>query len=134
MVELTKTFELDCDVLDQDHKQLVEMVNEIIAMLDNGETGKCRDKVAEFASFTKGHFGREENYLAKSGYPDIEKHRQHHRYLMEKIDHMVEFASAADDNEIACESLKKELVFFVMDDVITSDLDFKSYVSDNPAD
>ena len=42
---------------------------------------------------------------------------------------MLEFAGLVSVNEMARESLKTELVFFVMDDVITTDLDFKNFIS-----
>jgi hypothetical protein len=46
------------------------------------------------------------------------------------MDHLLEFASAAEENEMARESLRKELVFFLMDDVITTDMDFKNFIKD----
>ena len=44
------------------------------------------------------------------------------------MEHIQEFAASVKTNEIARSSLKKELVFFLMDDLITSDLDFKTYI------
>ena len=60
MVELSGTFELDCDDLDKDHERLVEMVNDIVANLDEGKTENCKSEVLEFVNFSKRHFGREE--------------------------------------------------------------------------
>ena len=131
MVELSSTFVLDCEELDKDHRRLVEMVNEINETLESEKKAEnCKGKVVEFVNFAKGHFGREERFLTKVGYPDVGKHRQHHRQLDEKMEHILEFAESAAVNEIARESLKKELVFFLMDDVITTDLDFKAFVAD----
>lgn len=130
MVELSETFELDCDELDKDHQRLVEMVNEVVAMLDEGKTENCKSKVLEFVNYSKRHFGREEQLLAKLGYPNVQKHREHHAMLDEKMEHILEFAGMVAVNEKARESLKKELVFFVMDDMITTDLDFKAFVQD----
>ncbi|HER26311.1 MAG TPA: hypothetical protein ENI69_04305 [Rhodospirillales bacterium] len=130
MVELSKTFELECETLDRDHQRLVEMVNDIVALLDDPACINCEEKVYEFINFAKGHFSREEQLLAKSGYPNVGKHKEHHRQLDKKMEHLVEFAGMVGVNEIARESLKKELVFFVMDDIITNDLDFKEFVSD----
>ena len=130
MVELSKTFELECETLDKDHQRLVEMVNDIVAMLDDRNTDNCEARVFDFITFAKGHFSREEKLLAKSGYPNVGRHREHHKELDKKMEHLLEFASMVGVNEMARESLKKELVFFVMDDIITTDLDFKEFVSD----
>ena len=43
---------------------------------------------------------------------------------------ILEFAEKVAVNEMAGESLKKELVYFVMDDVITTDMDFKEFIAD----
>ncbi|NQU55866.1 MAG: hemerythrin family protein [Rhodospirillales bacterium] len=129
MVELTSSFELEFEALDQDHRKMIDRVNAIIKEIDTGNTDVCETLVAGFVDFSKQHFGREEALLVSIKYPDVEKHRKHHRDLYDKLDHMLEFAKMAPENDIACESLKKELVYFIMDDVITADLEFKDFLS-----
>lgn len=131
MVELTETFELECSEVDKDHRRLMEMVNEIIDMLDEGDTDNCQNMVIDFVKLAKEHFAREEKYLRDIGYPEAGKHRDHHKTLGEKMEHLVEFSAMVSENEMARDSLKKELVYFLMDDIITTDLDFKSYVNEH---
>ena len=128
MVELTETFVLECEELDKDHKRLVEMVNEITDDIDKGATGNCGAKVLKFVNFAKEHFSREEKLLKKKDYPEIAKHHKHHQTLIAKMEHIQEFAASAETNELACVSLKKELVYFLMDDLITTDMDFKDHI------
>jgi len=134
MVELSSSFEIDEKMIDQDHRRMVEMVNAIIKAIDEGNPKTCQKLVPDFVAFAKQHFSREEALLATVRYPDTEKHREHHRTLNEKMEHILEFARMAENNEMARESLKKELVFFLMDDVITSDLEFKEYLSEKVPD
>ncbi len=130
MVELSDTFVMESEVLDKDHKRLVEMVNAITERIDSGHTENCKTDVLELVNFAKGHFSREEQLLTKAGYPDVGKHRTHHRLLDRKMEHILEFAEKVAVNEMARESLKRELVYFVMDDVITTDMDFKAFIAD----
>ncbi len=130
MVELSDTFVMETEVLDRDHERLVEMVNAITERIDSGNTENCKTDVLELVNFAKGHFSREEQLLTKAGYPDVDKHRTHHRLLDRKMEHILEFAEQAAVNEMARESLKRELVYFVMDDVITTDMDFKAFIAD----
>lgn len=130
MVELTNTFVIECEELDKDHQCLIDMVNDISQRIDDGNTGDCKSRVLELINFAKGHFSREEQLLTKVGYPDVGKHRKHHRQLDRKMEHILEFAGQVAVNEMAGESLKKELVYFVMDDVITTDMDFKDFIAD----
>lgn len=130
MVELSQTFLLECEELDKDHKRLIEMVNDISDVIDSGKTDSCKSMVLELVNFARAHFNREEKFLTKAGYPDVGKHRRHHRQLDHKMEHILEFADKVAVNEMAGESLKKELVYFVMDDVITTDMDFKEFIAD----
>ena len=130
MVELTGNFVLECEELDNDHKRLVEMVNNITEDIDKGQTSDCNSKVHDFVNFAKGHFSREEQLLKRNCYPDVAKHHKHHQTLITKMEHIQEFAASAATNQFACDSLKSELVFLLMDDLITTDLDFKGYLDD----
>ena len=129
MVELTASFELESEALDKDHQKMIDQVNAIIKKVDAGSTDDCQAQVAEFVALSKRHFAREEALLVSVNYPDVEKHRKHPLDLNDKLDHMLEFAKMASENNMACESLKKELVYFIMDDVITADLEFKEFLS-----
>lgn len=130
MVELTSSFKLEFDALDRDHQQLAETVNRIVQALDQGKAGECERLVTDFVRDAKKHFAHEEGLLAKAGYPNAKKHRDHHRSLNTQMDHMVEFARMAEENPMAQEKLRKELVYFLMDDVITADMDFKNFLGE----
>ena len=128
MVELTETFVLECEELDKDHKRLVEMVNDIAESIDKGLSGNFSGMVNEFVNFAKEHFYREEQFLEKNGYPEATTHHQHHQTLIDKMEHIQKFAASAETNELARESLKRELIYLLMDDLITTDMDFKNYI------
>lgn len=130
MVEITPSFLLESSAVDADHKQLAGMVNQITQALDEGRAEACEDLIVDFIKATKTHFAREEALLAKVGYPNVKKHQSHHKNLNTKMEHMLEFAKMAAENQMARDSLRRELVFFLMDDVITTDLEFKAFIED----
>ncbi len=130
MVELTPSFLLEYEALDRDHRHLADIVNQIVKAIDDDEAEKCEDLVIDLVESAKSHFANEEALLVKIGYPNVGKHQDHHRSLNTKMDHMIEFAKMAGENQMARDSLRKELVFFLMDDVITTDMDFKNFVAE----
>ncbi len=134
MVELSPSFEIECDAIDGDHKRLLVMINDMIAVIDGERADQCARLAPEFVNFAKQHFAREEALLDQVGYPDLKRHEDHHHSLDKKMDSILDLAKLADENAIAGEKLKKELVFFLMDDVINADLEFKSFVVDKPDD
>ncbi len=130
MVELTPSFMLDYEALDRDHQRLADIVTLIVEAIDGDEGAKCEDLVNDFVKSAKSHFAKEEALLAKVGFPNLDKHHDHHENLNTKMDHLIEFAKMAGENQMARDSLRKELVFFLMDDVITADMDFKSFIEE----
>ncbi len=130
MVELTPSFLLEYEALDRDHQRLADIVNLVVKAMDDDEAEKCEALVVDLVKSAKSHFAKEEALLVKIGYPNVEKHQDHHRSLNNKMDHMIEFAKMAAENQMARDSLRKELVFFLMDDVITTDMDFKNFIAE----
>ena len=130
MVELTPSYMLEYDSLDKEHQALADIVNRIVKVIDDDEAEKCEDLVIDFVKSAKSHFANEEGLLVKIGYPNVKKHHDHHKNLNTKMDHMIEFAKMAGENQLARDSLRKELVFFLMDDIITVDMDFKNFIEE----
>ena len=129
MVELTPSFELDYRQIDDDHRRLVDLVNRIIEAMNADDFDACARLVPDFVGTARTHFRHEEALLKKLGYPEAEDHHDHHRQLDEKLEAIQRLSQTIADSKVACESLRKELTFFVMDDVINADLDFKPYLA-----
>ena len=134
MVEMTPSFELEIETLDQDHQVLIDQANRICAEIDDGDGNNCQAMVEEFVKLSKQHFAREEAILKKAGYPDVAGHEEHHRSLDGKMQHMLEYAGQATENPLARQNLKKELQYFILDDVITADMSFKDFIKQNETD
>ncbi|HJM90896.1 MAG: hemerythrin domain-containing protein [Alphaproteobacteria bacterium] len=128
MVEITRSFEIEVELIDNDHRRLVEIINEITQAIDDDQPEECARLVPDFVAFTKRHFAREEALLEKNGYPQVDKHRRHHASLDDKMKTMEALALNVVDSPAARDTLRKELVFFLMDDVINEDMDFKNFL------
>lgn len=130
MAELSKSFEMECEILDRDHKELMQQIDKIVAAIDGEDGERCANLTPVMIKFAKQHFSREEALLTKVGYPDVAKHVAHHLNLDHKMETILELAAMADENPLAGEKLKSALKFFLADDIIDADLDFKTFVKD----
>lgn len=131
MVELSQLFEIESEVLDRDHKHMLGQINDIIEVIDGNRADECARLAPALVKFAKQHFAREEALLAKIGYPDVQKHVEHHLDLDHKMETILELANLADKSELAGRKLKSALTFFLMDDIINADLDFKAFIDEN---
>ena len=73
-------------VLDEDHKKLVGMLNELY---DAMQAGQGREKLGrildELVQYTKFHFAREEKFFAQTGYAAAGPHKQQHDALTRQV-------------------------------------------------
>jgi hemerythrin len=73
-------------VLDNDHKKLVALVNELY---DAMQAGHGKDKLGrvlgELINYTKEHFAREESFFARTGYPAAAPHKEQHEDLTRQV-------------------------------------------------
>jgi len=90
-------------VLDEDHKKLVAMINELHEGLKAGHGKDVLGKILDgLVSYTKFHFQREQQLFARTGYPEAEAHKKLHDDLTKQVlDVQSKFKSGA----VTCLSL-----------------------------
>ncbi|MFP4556546.1 MAG: bacteriohemerythrin [Bacteroidales bacterium] len=80
------SFAFGIESIDQDHKRLVEMIDELYSAMSQGKAKEVvNDIVAGLIDYTKVHFRREEMYMKSVGYNDFEEHKRVHREFVEKV-------------------------------------------------
>ncbi|MEO5347400.1 MAG: bacteriohemerythrin [Magnetococcus sp. YQC-9] len=76
--------------IDNDHKKLVDMVNQIHKLLKESAGGEHVAKVmGELADYTHFHFGREEKMLERHHYPEIVGHKEKHVKLLNEVSDLI---------------------------------------------
>lgn len=73
-------------VLDDDHKKLIAMINELhAAMLQSRSNDVLGGILRRLAAYTVEHFGREEQLFVKTGYFAAVGHRREHDKLKAQV-------------------------------------------------
>lgn len=77
---------IDEGPIDDDHKKLVDLVNELHTATSVGRGHEVIEKVmTELISYTKEHLHREEQIMAALNFPNLERHRLGHKHFAEKL-------------------------------------------------
>jgi hemerythrin-like metal-binding protein len=72
--------------LDNDHKKLTGMVNELFDGIMAGQGKDAVGKILDgLVAYTTQHFGREEQFFAQTGYPDAAAHKAQHQDLCKQV-------------------------------------------------
>jgi Amt family ammonium transporter len=79
-------FTLHVPEMDEEHKNLVKITEEIIEAMSSGlGKGAIEDAFQGLMDYTVNHFEHEEQLIEKHGYPGTEEHKEIHRRLKEKV-------------------------------------------------
>jgi hemerythrin len=79
----------DVSEIDQQHKQLVKMLNELNEAVKNHVERKDIYQIIDnIISYTELHFANEEHIMVQSGYPEIEWHKNKHKQLIKEALHL----------------------------------------------
>lgn len=128
----TENLSVGVKELDDDHKQLIAMINDLhLAIEAVGATGKLNKNKIESAlrklhAYTKGHCEREELYFFQTGYPCQESHRQEHGKLIEMIaDMTVRFHDSTNPKDAA--EIMQSIYDWVTGHIYVTDKQYSSH-------
>lgn len=86
LIKWNDTFSVNIDKIDQEHRNLVEMVN---ALTEAMKKGRGKDVLGEILdgliAYTASHFQTEENYFQQVKYPGASEHKKEHAAFVEKV-------------------------------------------------
>lgn len=90
-IEWTPEMSVGIDMIDDDHKRLIDLLNDYIDAVDNDEGVFVFDGLfKQFMDYTAYHFAREEDLMAAAGYSDLENHHLGHLKIIEQLNDMRE--------------------------------------------
>lgn len=119
--------EIGVDFIDQDHKHLLAIMQEVQSAIIQHDFEACAKLLASLLVEAADHFHREEAFLAEAKYPGLAKHREYHAELLtqaERVKKICENTETAHDVQ-AC---FKGMARFLIDDILKGDVQFKSYL------
>lgn len=72
--------------IDAQHQQLVGYVNELYDAMTKGQGKEATGKIlTRLVDYTVKHFAQEEQYFARTGYPDTAAHIAEHEHLKKQV-------------------------------------------------
>ena len=107
-----KAYECGNAVIDEQHKQLFRCANSLLsAMISGQEKDICLRYIKNLLAEITEHFACEEQLLEEAGYLSCAEHREIHRQLMEKAQHVAQLHQAGQlDVAIVFQFLAIEVV------------------------
>jgi len=129
-VEWTKDFSVKVSLMDDEHKVLFDLINDLNNAMIDGESGKTIGKILDaLIEYTEYHFGHEEEMLKKISYPNIAEQEKAHRAFVNK---MKEFKTEMESGEIL---LSVKIIDFLKDwlvsHIVNIDTKYSNYANEH---
>ncbi|MGD9978456.1 MAG: bacteriohemerythrin [Bacteroidales bacterium] len=84
--EWKDNYSVSINSIDNDHKRLFELMNQLFDAMTKGEGSKILlPLVDELHRYTAYHFNREEVYFRTTNYPNAQQHVQQHTAFVDKV-------------------------------------------------
>jgi hemerythrin-like metal-binding protein len=72
---------------DEDHKHLVDLINELHDAMSRGKGMSALESVLDrLLDYSRSHFKSEEDLMREHGYPELEEHAADHQKLLERAE------------------------------------------------
>ncbi len=79
-------YKIGIDELDQDHKGLVNLINDLYEAMQDGSGGALLLPIfSALRHYTETHFAKEEKYMIDSKAPNQDQHFQEHKQMTTKL-------------------------------------------------
>ncbi len=112
------------ELLDDQHRQLIELVNQL------GGDGDLAEVLDGLGRYAETHFETEEGLLEAAGYPDLEEHRKYHAAFRNWLDDVVATHRAGGDAAVARRDVYHYLCVWLANHLLVQDQAFASWLAE----
>lgn len=84
-IKWSKDLELGIDVIDEQHKTIIDYINDLYTARFNNDIGGIRSVFNLIIEFTQYHFALEEDLMLRSNFSEFEAHKKIHQKMVDEL-------------------------------------------------
>lgn len=131
-IEWDKSFSVNNAEIDNQHKNWVEIINELHDVLMGNDTEKFKNitsgSLKSMQEYAKKHFAYEEEYMREINYPGLAGHQQIHGHFHKLLNDYINDMQEGD--LILNTSIMKVLMNWLQDHILNEDKKYSLYASE----
>jgi len=114
--------------IDEDHKFLIDTLNQLITCLHNHSSDDVVDGIfITLVDYTKHHFAREEQLMQKISFPDYNNHKKQHSYFLSRLNELKNMLKEKQNNQLVLVETIEFLTQWFLDHIVTFDISLGEY-------
>ncbi|MGC2854064.1 bacteriohemerythrin [Novispirillum sp. DQ9] len=119
-------------IIDRDHKVLVDLLNQVAAVIGDGEERAVMGSVLNSLSeYTHYHFSREEKLQEVANYPGLEAHRRRHAVLAAQVDD-IRSRYRDEPDAVKGEEVRSFLRTWLVEHILKEDMNYRAICAAHP--
>lgn len=129
-IEWQTRFETGIPDVDDDHRRLVALINDLDFVLESGgDMGRAGEAIDALIDYADYHFAREEALMVEGHFDGTADHAMAHAHFGQYLGEMVGNCMLAPDRR-AVESLRDYLGAWLIDHILVEDMKFAALLRD----
>jgi hemerythrin len=122
----TEQLSVGIDVIDQQHRRIVEYINQLDDALVFGHSHEeIGSLINDLVDYTMTHFGFEESLQEEAGYPFLVSHKKVHELFAQRV---TDYQTRFEKGEDVCKGLNSLLVTWLFNHIKRDDVDYSEFV------
>ncbi len=118
----TDQLSVGIDVIDQQHRRIVEYINQLDDALTFGHSRQeIGNLINDLVDYTMSHFGFEESLQEEAGYQFLVSHKKVHELFAQRV---TEYQTRFEKGEDVCKGLNSLLVTWLFNHIKRDDADY----------
>ncbi len=128
----TDDLSVDNREIDNEHKQLFSLLDSFYkGIMDNSPKVRLQELIVGLLDYTKTHFAREEVYMKRMGFPELENHKKQHELFIDRANSF--YTKMADGKMILSLEVTNFLKDWLVNHIKGSDQRYAQFASENQA-
>ena len=126
-VKWSREFSVGVEELDQQHQQLIKMLNRLLSPRETIDTHSetISETLLAMTRYAQGHFKTEESLMEAYGYPDLQEQKQQHRAYRKKT------VGLSMDTTLGVDTVPETLLSYLYDwwihHILDEDMKYKPF-------
>jgi hemerythrin len=112
-VEWEDKYSVGIEKIDNQHKQLIEIINRLYYSRGNSPHAVLGETIQELIAYTQTHFADEERLMQENNYPDYQAHKKRHEAFIEEVKKFEKEYQKVDDDLLEDFSLVTDVLFYL---------------------
>ena len=127
-LEWSPDLSMGVEIIDDQHKRLVEYVNQLDEARIRRDRGAIARVIAELVDYTVSHFAFEEVMMEEAGYRFLKAHKRVHATFIEHVGVFQQRFKSGEDVELVATDMQATLVKWLMKHIKCEDMDYSETV------